>query len=93
MGIVPPRPDRPTVTPHEAGTLHMRWILQRGIEQLRYEIYTGSGPTPYALRIAAPDGRLVIDEQFPEPYALHERAARDERLLVRHGWHGPLFDH
>ena len=69
----------------------MRSILRRGAEQLRYEISTGTGPTPYALRIAIPDGRLVLDEQFPEPYALHERAAQVERLLVRLGWHGSLL--
>ena len=70
----------------------MRSILTRGTEQLHYEFYTGSGETPYVLRIAAPDGQLVLDEQFTEPYALHERAARVERRLVRGGWHGPLLD-
>ena len=74
-----------------ADTPYMRSILQRGTEQLQYEIYTGSGETPYVLRLAAPDGRLVLDERFPEPYALHERAARVERFLVRQGWHGPLL--
>ena len=76
----------------KADTLHMQSILQRGTERLQYEIYTGSGQTPYGLRIAAPNGGLVLDERFPEPYALHERAARVERLLVRHGWHGPVLD-
>ncbi len=69
----------------------MRATLHRGAEQLHYEIHTGSGTTPYALRVAAPQG-LIIDEQFPDPYLLHERAARVERLLVRHGWRGPLVD-
>ena len=80
------------VAHHTADTLHMRSILQRGTERLRYEIYTGSGQTPYVLRIAAPGGGLVLDERFPEPYALHERAARVERLLIRQGWRGPLLD-
>ncbi len=70
----------------------MRSILTRGTEQLQYEFYMGSGETPYVLRIAAPDGGLVLDKRFPDPYALHERAARVERLLVRGGWHGPLLD-
>ena len=87
------RPRVLTGVRHGADTLHMRWILRRGTEQLRYEIHTGSGQTPYALRIAASDGRVVLDERFPEPYALHERAARVERLLIRHGWRGPLLDH
>ena len=81
-----------TVTRQTADTLYMRSILRRGTEQLQYEIYTGSGETPYVLRIAVPDGGLVLDERFAEPYALHERAARVERCLVREGWHGPLLD-
>jgi hypothetical protein len=39
----------------------MRATLHRGAEQLHYEIHTGSGETPYALRVAAPQG-LIIDE-------------------------------
>ena len=70
----------------------MRSILQCGTERLRYEIYTRSGETPYGLRLGVPDGPLLLDEHFPEPHALHERAARVERILVRHGWHGPLLD-
>ncbi len=69
----------------------MRTTLHRGTEQLHYEIHTGSGETPYALRIAAPEG-LVLVEQFTDPWELHERAARVERLLARHGWHGALLD-
>ena len=81
-----------TVAGQTVDTFHMRSILQRGTEQLHYEIYTGRGETPYVLRLAAPDGGLVLDERFPEPYALHERAARVERRLVRQGWHGALLD-
>jgi len=81
-----------TVAGRTADTLHMRTILTRGTERLHYEFFTGSGETPYVLRIAAPDGGLVLDERFPDPYELHERAARVERLLVRHGWHGALLD-
>ncbi len=81
-----------TVADRTADTFHMRSILTRGTEQLQYEFYTGSDETPYVLRIATPDGGLVLDERFPEPYALHERTARVERLRVRRGWHGPVLD-
>lgn len=92
MGGRLPRSGPLTVARPTPDTIHMRSILKRGAERLEYEIYKGSGETPYALRIAAPNGQLIIDERFPEPYTLHERAARVERLLVRQGWHGPLLD-
>ena len=85
-------PTALTIACYTTDTLYMRSILQRGTEQLQYEIYTSSGQTPYGLRVTAQDGRLVFDERFPEPYALHERAASVERLLVRQGWRGPLLD-
>jgi len=43
---------------------------------------------PYTLSVLAAGGKRVLDQ----PYALHERAARAERLLVCHGWRGPLVD-
>jgi len=55
----------------------MRATLHRGAEQLHYEITTGNGETPYALRVAAPEG-LVIDEQFPDPF-LDRRASSQGR--------------
>ena len=67
----------------------MRWIMQRDQQQLRCEIQTGAGATPYALMVTAPDGRNVIAEQSSEPYALHERVSQVERLLTRFGWRCP----
>ena len=71
----------------------MRLMIRRGPERLWYEIQTGSGPTPYALVVATPDGTRVINEAFAEPYALHERISQIERLMTRFGWHCPQLAH
>ncbi len=64
----------------------MRWIMERGQQQLRCEILTGRGLTPYALVIETADGGHVLNEQFAEPYVLHERVTQVEHLFDRHGW-------
>lgn len=63
--------------------------MEPGRQQLRCEIQTGSGKTPYALAIEATDGRYVLNEQFAEPYSLHEHLTEVEQLFDRHGWSNP----
>jgi hypothetical protein len=69
----------------------MRWIFQRGAGRLTYEIGRTRAHGPYSLTVTRPDGVRLIDERFRDPYALHDRALRVERLLVRCGWIAPYL--